>query len=103
MEKIIINKWLPKKPYAGMAIGNRIFIREDAKITQELIAHELVHVKQYRTHGFIKFLSVWLWEFMTKGYWNIRWEVEAYERQSDEFFMEWAKNVLENNNIEYSK
>jgi len=97
MTKIIINKWLPKKPYAGMAIGERIFVREDAKLTKTLIAHELVHVEQYRNHGMIKFLAVWLWEFLTKGYRNIRWEKEAYKFQNDIYYQNWAEDVLKQN------
>lgn len=42
--------------------------------------HEDVHKEQYREDGWIKFLSRYIWQLLTKGYKNIDYEVEARER-----------------------
>ena len=52
---------------------------------REWLAHELVHVKQYEKHGVIRFLCMYIWEWMKHGYWDNRYEREArqVENQPD--------------------
>lgn len=97
--KIIINGFLPFKPYYAMAFGNFIFVRNDVTITKTLIAHELVHVNQYKRDGMIKFLFVWLIQFIFRGYKNISYEKEAYTKQYYTNYQNWASTVLKINNI----
>ena len=48
------------------------------------LQHELVHVLQYREHGCLKFMMLYLWESLKKGYHNNKFEKEArlYENES---------------------
>ncbi len=41
------------------------------------VQHELEHIRQYRRLGFITFLSQYIWEWLRKGYYQNRFEVEA--------------------------
>ncbi|WP_439881118.1 hypothetical protein ACSX1A_18490 [Pontibacter sp. MBLB2868] len=41
------------------------------------VAHELCHVKQFKEHGYFRFLWLYLRESMRVGYYNNKYEVEA--------------------------
>lgn len=57
------------------------------EIREDVVVHELVHVKQYRELGVFKFLYRYLKEIYNHGYrWNI-FELEAYNIQ-DKFLGE---------------
>lgn len=45
--------------------------------------HELEHIRQYKKYGFFRFLFLYLFESIKKGYYNNRFEVEA-RRAADE-------------------
>lgn len=44
------------------------------------LSHELIHVRQYEEYGFIRFVVLYLWEWMKHGYHNNRYEIEACDR-----------------------
>ena len=46
------------------------------------VQHELMHVTQYRRHGFYGFMIRYLWEWMRNGYHRNKFEVEAREAES---------------------
>lgn len=46
--------------------------------------HELCHVKQYESYGFIPFVARYLWESLRKGYRQNRFEVEARKAETGE-------------------
>lgn len=94
MIKIIFNRILPFKPYAAMALGNIIFVRRNIKVTPRLMAHELVHVDQYKRLGMLRFLLTWIFEYVTKGYWNISLEKEAYAKEKDQEYLSRAEELL---------
>jgi len=100
MIRIIRNNFLPFKPYSAMAVGNFIFVRDDVKITRTLIAHELVHVDQYKRDGLFKFLGTWVVQFIFRGYKNISYEKEAYSKQYYTKYQNWATTVLTVNRID---
>lgn len=60
----------------GFAIGNIAIVRRNEP--KEIVSHELVHIEQYMKYPFI-FGLMYLYE-LKKGYWNNRFEIEAYER-----------------------
>ncbi len=75
----------------GITIGRHIFVSpklvsRDAndllRISKTLIAHELVHVFQYRRLGFLKFLYVYVndfWKiFRKKKKWNLKTWFDSY-------------------------
>jgi hypothetical protein len=47
-------------------------LRDDA-----WLRHELKHVEQFRQHGFLRFLFLYAWETVRRGYRANRFEVEA--------------------------
>jgi len=85
-----------------MALGNFIFVRDDVTITRTLIAHELVHVDQYRRDGVFRFLLSWFFQFIFRGYKKISYEQEAYSKQYFTKYQNWASTVLKVNKVDYS-
>jgi hypothetical protein len=75
---------------SGMTIGRFVFLLDDSKRAgnSKLIAHELVHVLQYRRQGYLAFSGRYLWHYgrgMIRhrlrhrvAYRNIPAEIEAY-------------------------
>lgn len=44
---------------------------------QPWLLHELTHVAQYRQHGTMQFIMLYLFESLRKGYSNNKFEIEA--------------------------
>jgi hypothetical protein len=66
--------------FAGLTLGYGIFIRQDA-FSHGLIAHEFRHVRQFEQAGSLaSFLTRYITEFLTYGYWNAPLEVEARDQ-----------------------
>jgi hypothetical protein len=74
---------------SGMTIGRLVFLlRDDVRDgSSQLLAHELVHVRQYREQGYLPFSIRYLWHYFAglaryrghqKAYRAIPVEVEAY-------------------------
>lgn len=65
----------------AVTIGYRIYlhgIHRSAFLTDEAwVKHELAHVQQYKNYGLIRFLVLYLFESMRKGYFNNKFEVAA--------------------------
>lgn len=62
----------------GMTLNKGILIKKGIETTREVIAHELVHVKQYQDAGSIyKFLVKYVKEVRKYGYYLSPMEVEA--------------------------
>ena len=75
---------------AGMTIGRFVFVlRDDVRDgSSQLLAHELVHVEQYRRQGYLPFSARYLWHYghgivrlrsHRRAYRAIPAEVEAYD------------------------
>lgn len=81
----------------GMTIGNVVFLRGD-RIEQRattLLAHELVHVRQFAEHGPIRFITQYVGAYLKnlrvsknhrQAYLDIPFEIEARDEAS-----KWAK------------
>jgi hypothetical protein len=59
------------------------------------VAHELAHVRQFRTYGNLKFIFLYLKESLSKGYYNNKWEVEARAEEDkadilEDYYFEYA-------------
>lgn len=88
------NSFLPKfLEVAGITFGNHIFFHmEEGCVPDRVRNHELIHVAQYREVGFLKFLWIYMWEWVI-NYWkyrdryaayrSIRFEIEAYTFDTD--------------------
>ena len=63
---------------AGMAIGHGVFLRQSLQHDRRLLAHELVHVRQYERQGGPRpFLRQYLRECLAVGYFSAPMEEEA--------------------------
>lgn len=72
----------------AIVIGNTIHLhntsRENFMKDVQWVRHEIIHVLQFRTHGFISFIFKYLVESVKKGYYNNKYEAEARAGESDE-------------------
>lgn len=86
--KLVRIPWLPG-PYRGMTIGTLILMRGDLldRGINRVVAHELVHVRQYMEYGKLGFWFRYLKDFFTlyigawdwdNAYRSIGFEAEAY-------------------------
>ena len=69
---------------AGLTLRNAYFVRREELAREDLHAHELVHIIQWRLLGESAFLRTWLSDEQTRGYDSNRLERIAY-RVQDEF------------------
>ncbi|OWY61801.1 hypothetical protein B7486_61850 [cyanobacterium TDX16] len=83
--------------FVGITVGNRIMLRKGHEQKEQLIAHELVHVRQFQELGIPRFFARYLTEYakgivklrkLHPAYRAISFEVEAREEAS-----RWAKRV----------
>ena len=63
---------------AGMTLGRWILVRRGHEHDRELIAHELVHVRQWRELGAVRFLALYLGTY-ARGRWRGLGHKAAYE------------------------
>ncbi|HEY5890954.1 MAG TPA: DUF4157 domain-containing protein [Acidimicrobiia bacterium] len=64
----------------AMTIGNRIFVRPDllrrrGPELEDLIVHELVHVRQWRDRRFVGFLGSYVRQYLMARFWGARHHV----------------------------
>lgn len=73
---------------SGWTLGERVFIKPklDESHRKRLVAHELVHVEQYRKHGIVGFLKQYFTDYAKnlvtcrkhrQAYLDIPFEIEA--------------------------
>jgi hypothetical protein len=82
------NRWIPaiggvtanmKGSAAAVTLGGTIVVHPRVRIDAGLLVHELVHVRQWREDRL--FAVRYAAEWVRRGYWQNRYEVEAYERE----------------------
>lgn len=65
----------------AMVLGKTIHLsgvnRHDFLRDKAWLAHELCHIRQFKEHGFFRFLWLYLRESARVGYYNNKYEVEA--------------------------
>ena len=70
-------------PRVAMVLGQTVHLsgttREQFLADAEWVAHEQVHLRQYREHGLLPFLWKYLLESARVGYYQNKFEVEARE------------------------
>lgn len=85
---VVENAWLAKmaaikmgSQRVAMVIGRRIYLwgvsKTDFLLQPAWVKHELAHVAQYQRFGVATFLFLYVLEWIKKGYYNNRFEVEA--------------------------
>lgn len=69
-------------------LGNTIHLwnisREDFLKRDAWVKHEIEHVRQYKRHGFVPFVVMYLYECARVGYYNNRFEKEARMVEKEE-------------------
>jgi hypothetical protein len=75
---------LGKVPVA-MVWGNKILLygvsKADFLKDRRWVRHEMEHIRQFRHYGFLRFLILYAWESIRKGYDNNRFELAAREAE----------------------
>jgi hypothetical protein len=71
----------------ALTLGNTIHLHNakagDFLSNGSWVRHELAHVEQFRRYGFFTFIFMYLAEWMKKGYYANRFEVEARNAEID--------------------
>ena len=84
--------WKLKASKAAIVIGKTIHLHNTS--SQEFLSdrkwllHELKHIEQFRRHGFLSFVFLYLWECIRHGYTNNKYEIEARDAEKDEELLE---------------
>lgn len=77
-------------PAVAITIGNTIHLHHTAKenflSNERWVRHELKHVEQFRHYGYVRFIFLYLFESIKRGYYHNRFEVEA--RKAEEKHIE---------------
>ena len=82
------NSWLAKiaslklgTKSVAMVLGKTIHLHNTTSESflkdEKWVKHELCHIRQFKQHGYVGFISKYLWESIRKGYYNNRFEAEA--------------------------
>jgi hypothetical protein len=83
--RVVVVAWLTPGT-AGMTLGRWILLRRGRELDPGLLAHEMVHVRQWRERGVIRFLAAYVGEYLRSrlrglGHWDayraISFETEA--------------------------
>jgi hypothetical protein len=83
--RVLVVGWLAPGT-AGMTLGRWVLLRRGREHDRALLAHEMVHVRQWREQGVIRFLSGYVGEYLRArgrglGHWDayraISFEAEA--------------------------
>ena len=65
----------------AIVIGNTIHLhnthRHEFLQDKRWLLHELKHIEQFQRYGFIRFIFLYTWESIRKGYTNNKYEIEA--------------------------
>lgn len=69
----------------ALTIGQTIHLcrtpRTEFLANERWVKHELAHVEQFRKYGFLRFIGMYLWESVKKGYYQNRFEIEARAKE----------------------
>jgi hypothetical protein len=82
-----IGAWKLHSKKMALTLGTTIHLYnttpEEFLQNKRWVKHELKHVEQYERYGTFNFLCRYLWESISKGYYNNRYEVEARQAEID--------------------
>ncbi|MBC8033494.1 MAG: DUF4157 domain-containing protein [Chitinophagaceae bacterium] len=72
---------LMKASQMAMVVGKTIYLhntsREEFLGDTRWLRHEMVHLRQFEKYGLLRFLLLYTWESIRKGYYNNKYEIEA--------------------------
>jgi hypothetical protein len=83
--------WKLKSDAVAIVIGKTIHLHNTAKTeflqNRRWLLHELKHVEQFRQHGFLSFIFLYVWESIRRGYVQNKYEIEARAAETDDGFI----------------
>jgi hypothetical protein len=83
-----IAAWKLKSDHVAIVLGKTIHLHNTSHDqflqNKAWVCHELKHIQQFRQHGFIPFIILYLRENMLHGYRNNKHEIEARDAENDE-------------------
>jgi hypothetical protein len=90
--------WKLNSDKVALVIGKTIHLHNTGKLeflqNKRWLLHELKHVEQFKQHGFLSFIFLYLWESIRHGYVKNKYEIEARASETDEELLK--KMDLEN-------
>lgn len=99
--KIIYNHLIPFPGFSAMAFCGIILARKEYEpLDEEVINHESIHCAQAKEcGGWFMFYLKYLWFWPKYGYYNIPFEKEAYDNDTNLYYLdsrtpfEWKKYI----------
>jgi len=80
--------WKLKTNTVAIVMGKTIHLHNTERIeflqNKRWVLHELKHIQQFKQHGFLPFIFLYLWESVRHGYVNNKYEIEARSAETDE-------------------
>lgn len=80
-----IARMVLRSPQVAMVLGSTVYLsgvnREAFLRSRRWVRHEMCHIRQFREHGFFRFLWLYCAESFRKGYYMNKYEVEAREEE----------------------
>jgi hypothetical protein len=86
--------WLIPTWARAQAWWNAILVKRGVGLTEELLAHELAHVLQWRSLGVFRFMFDYARYFLRHGYEGHPMEMAARSAETDDDFLRWARELL---------
>ena len=84
--------WKLRTDRVAIVLGRTIHLHNTSRAqflqNKAWVCHELKHIQQFRQHGFISFIILYLWESMLHGYSKNKYEIEARLAENDESMFE---------------
>ena len=100
MARIIYNRYIPFKGFSAMACVWWIFVRNDVRVTTNVLRHESIHLRQQKEMLVVFFILWYGIEWLIRliqyrntitAYKNISFEREAYANQDSIDYLEIRK------------
>jgi hypothetical protein len=92
--------WLIPGWARAQAWGRVILVKRGVQLTEDLLAHELAHVLQWRILGAGRFMWQYAGHQLRQGYDQNPLEITARMAAQDGFFLAWARDILKNTCLE---
>jgi hypothetical protein len=92
--RIYLVPWLIPTWARAQTWWNVVLVRRGVRISQELLAHELAHVLQWRSLGVWGFVGQYVRHFIRHGYEQNPLEIAARAAEHDDFCLNWAQEIL---------
>jgi hypothetical protein len=101
-----IAAWKLKSDNAAIVLGKTIHLHNTtyAQFLQNKtwVCHELKHIQQFRQHGFVSFIILYLWESLLHGYSSNKYEIEARKAENDESLLKIFK-IADSRNTDHER